>query len=69
MHFLSKHNIHLINMDWIDVHNCLLAWNMHLTWVFCLLLKLTANSDADVADDMKHVPAEIVPWFMVYKMF
>ena len=49
---------------------------MHLTWVECsafktLLLKLTASGDvdADVADDMKHVPAEIVPWFMVYKMF
>ena len=60
----------------VDVHNCLLAWIMHLTWVECsafktLLLKLTASGDvdADVADDMKHVPAEIVPWFMVYKMF
>ena len=57
----------------VDVHNCLLAWNMHLPWVFCLQNPFieTANSDvdADVADDMKHVPAEIVAWFIDYKMF
>ena len=46
---------------------------MHLTWVFCLqnpfIEATNSDVDADVADDMKHVPAEIVAWFIDYKMF
>ena len=46
---------------------------MEYALAFCLQNPFieTANSDvdADVAEDMKHVPAEIVAWFIDYKMF